>query len=122
MLRVAISSVPESQRAAVQQQLRAYTERLQSVKRRLLFGGDSGGGAADDRSLTEEERHEANMARLYEASRQLAQNEETALNIRQQLAQQRDVLERATGNARTINNEMTTSSKLLTSMSKWWRG
>jgi len=109
----------------VQKKMQAYKDLIGKLKRQILTGGGSGGGAdaaSLAASMNGEERAKDGLEKLKEANRQLAETEAVGTDTLDRLQQQRDTIQRINNNTKDINSNLTYSNKLLTRMSKWWRG
>ncbi len=105
-------------KAECTKKIKKYRETLEAAKRAKLFGGSS----EQDRELNDDERHQATMARLQQARQQLLESEEVGQTTLANLETQKETIKRTQSNVNKMNSQMGTADKLLTRMSKWWRG
>ncbi|KMS93356.1 hypothetical protein BVRB_032310, partial [Beta vulgaris subsp. vulgaris] len=59
---------------------------------------------------------------LLEAKRQLEETEQVGAQTMQDLAKQREVIMKTQQNVSAINQDLDHSSRIMSRMSKWWRG
>jgi len=114
----------EEEEQRQQQKVRDGAARSESNQRDELFGRNDGGGGSQRRQLTE--NGEGMLARqnatLERARRVMAETEETAMEVCEQLSEQRATIESSHANARELGTLTARAGELMTSITKpWWR-
>jgi len=77
---------------------------------------------AGGRTLTATEQNERSLETLKRAHAQLAETEEVGINVLSNLAKQKDTIRHTQQNLKTVNSDLSYSTKLVNRMGKWWRG
>jgi vesicle transport through interaction with t-SNAREs protein 1 len=116
---VEIHNVKGPRKAEVQGKMREFRSRIDDYKKIVLMSSSKGRNMA---SATEEDRAADSLDKLSAARQQLAETEEVARQTAEELAKQRETIQRARSNNKEIQAELGRSNGMITKMSKWWRG
>lgn len=122
-IRIELNSLTPQQKQEVIKELQGYKQTIDSTnKRRLLGSGNASTGQyqeADQRSV---DQHNRNMERLHKSRQQLHQAELDSQQTIENLDKQTEQMQRINNNLQTNQEELSTSTRLLNHMNKWWRG
>jgi predicted translin family RNA/ssDNA-binding protein len=122
-----IMNLNADQRKVWREKHKGYERQINDYQKKLLTGGSGGAGNsgknwADDPRREIQESHDRQMEKLKEAQRQLVESEQVATGTLENLAAQKEKLQKVSGNLDNINDDLNSANKLLNKMNKWWRG
>jgi len=117
-LRVEIYNVKDpTKKQEIQNKMKQYEREIEASKKSLLMGDYK-----PKSSTSAEERETKSLQTLEAARKQLEESETLGNDTVKNLAEQRETIERSRNNNKKAQDGLNTSNKLLTRMSKWWRG
>lgn len=122
-IRIELNSLTAQQRQDTVKELQGYKKTVDAIQKRRLLG--SGGAStslnpeADQRQV---DQHQRNMERLHKSREQLHQAEQDSEQTIENLDKQTEQMQRVNANLATNQQELSTSTRLLNHMNKWWRG
>lgn len=124
-LKSSITSVPVGERPGWRARAVALEARLQEASRSaLLKGAAPGGGGADARAVRSAEssiiKAASGVRKLEDSRRVLAETEDIASTVLQQLHQQSKDMERMRQRVHDMNEDLTVSQRVLRRMRRWW--
>lgn len=99
-----------------------YQRQIDKTRRTLLTTRQDGTTQGTDPRVSATAANERGLEVLQRARAQLAETEETGVNIMNNLATQKETIARTQNNMNKVNQDLSHSNKLLNRMSKWWRG
>lgn len=119
-LKIAQHSVTDPElKATISAKIKDRENQLNNSKKATLFAMPNG---QEHGELTRDEKNQASLATLEQARNQLAQAESDGENILGNLSTQNETMANTKKNLKEINKDLKYSDKLLSKMSKWWRG
>jgi predicted AlkP superfamily phosphohydrolase/phosphomutase len=116
------------QRKVWKEKFKGFEKQINDQQRKILTGGAASPAANSDKSWADNPQkeilasHDRQMAALKEAQRNLVESEQVTTGIMTNLAEQKEKLQKASGNVDNINDDLNSANKLLNKMNKWWRG
>jgi Snare region anchored in the vesicle membrane C-terminus len=111
--------VKKAERDAVKARIKKIENRIETERRGMLLGVSA---TRDDSKETAVTAHQRSLERLEQARVQLAETEQVATNVVDNLAVQRETIARTRQNLHAVDKDLSQSNKLVNRMSKWWRG
>jgi len=97
-------------------------QRLIAKHRKTVLTTSSSSMNGTRAPISATEKNQQSLEVLQKARAQLAETEETGINVLSNLAKQKETIQRTRGNLDTTNSQLSYSNKLVTKMGKWWRG
>lgn len=118
-------SMPPSDKSVWRQKVKTIRSELTEIQGRVLMASSNSSrtNASNQNSQTDSHAsHQRNMDRLEESRRQLAETEAVAVDTTASLHAQRNQMDNVRKNVNEIDSQMSHTDRILTRMSKWWRG
>jgi hypothetical protein len=112
--------MPAARKQEVLVRVKGYETKLGGSKKKALFAGH--GKSEHTQKVNANDRAQQSLEVLHKARQQLAETEDQGAKILVNLDTQKETIQHARGNLKETNQNLSYSKKLLTGMSKWWRG
>jgi chromosome segregation ATPase len=119
-IKIEMHSIPGARKQEVLAKVKGYETKLSGSKKKALFAGHS--NSEQTKKIDAGDQAQQSLEILHKARAQLAETEDQGAKILVNLDQQKETIQHARGNLKTTNQSLSYSKKLLTGMSKWWRG
>ncbi|XXQ37081.1 t-SNARE coiled-coil homology domain-containing protein [Plasmodiophora brassicae] len=131
LMKAEMRALAGAERAEWQTRISTVEKRLQDVKHASLVGPSRGGGGggstrqgttSSDPSDVLEASANRQRQMVDDARRQLEETEQVGAETLKNLQAQREVIVKAQNNLSAVNRDLDQSNRIMTRMSKWWRG
>jgi DNA repair exonuclease SbcCD ATPase subunit len=121
-IRIELNSLTPQQKQDTIKELQGYKKIIDDCQKRRLLGSGKSTSLNPDADQRSVDQHQRNMERLHKSRQQLHQAELDSEQTIENLDKQTEQMNRINHNLQTNQQELSTSTRLLNHMNKWWRG